>query len=107
MEDSDDEEDDTAERMEDCGAAPQTPPTGFVYAPRPSLESEEKQRMLCGRMILAAHILHGATGWFMGRVHNFGAGPAWKQPDATHIVKYERKHTGTEHGRSRGVWRAG
>ena len=27
---------------------------------------------------------------------NFGVGPAWKQPDATHIVKYFRKDTGTQ-----------
>ena len=31
----------------------------------------------------------------MGTVQNFGVGPAWRQPDATHIVKYERKYTGT------------
>ena len=31
----------------------------------------------------------------MGTVQNFGVGPVWKQPDATHIVQYQRKHTGT------------
>ena len=46
-------------------------------------------------MILAAHILDGATGWYMGTVQHFGVGPAWKQPDATHIVLYQRKYTGT------------
>ena len=52
----------------------------------PPLDTEEEQRALCGRSIIAAHILDGATGWFMGKVHNFGVGPSWKQPDATHIV---------------------
>ena len=31
----------------------------------------------------------------MGTVQNFGVGPVWKQPDATHIVKYQCKDTGT------------
>ena len=56
MEDSD-EEDDTAERMEDCGDAPEVPPPGYVYMPCPPLETEEQQRALCGHRILAAHIL--------------------------------------------------
>ena len=43
---------------------------------------------------LAAHILDGATGWYMGKVQNFGVGPSWKQPDATHIVLYKKKDTG-------------
>ena len=47
----------------------------------------------CGRKILAAHILDGATGWFMGTVQNFGVGASWKQPDATHIVLYKKKET--------------
>ena len=70
-----------------------------MYALCPLLESEdrqraeEQQRALCGRKILAAHHLDGATGWFMGTVQNFGVGPVWKQPDATHIVKYQRKDT--------------
>ena len=51
------------------------------------------QRALWGRKILAAHILDGATGWYMGTVQNFGVGPAWKQPDATHIVLYKKKET--------------
>ena len=42
-----------------------------------------------------AHHLEGATGWYMGTVQNFGVGSAWKQPDATHIVKYQRKDTQT------------
>ena len=94
VEDSDEEEeDDTAERMEECGEAPATPPEGFVYASCPPLATEEEQRALCGRSILAAHILDGATGWFMGKVQNFGVGPSWKQPDATHIVLYKKAQT--------------
>ena len=43
MEDSDEEEeDDTAERMDACGEAPETPPTGYKYAPCPPLETEEQ-----------------------------------------------------------------
>ena len=30
----------------------------------------------------------------MGMVQNFGVGPSWKQPDATHIVLYKKKETG-------------
>ena len=94
MEDSDEEEeDDTAERMEVCGEASETPPKGFVYAPCPPLATEAEQRALCGRSILAAHILDGATGWYVGKVQNFGVGPAWKQPDATHIVVYKKAQT--------------
>ena len=94
MEDSDDEDqDDTAERMEECGEAPEAPPPGYSYAPCPPLENEEQQRALCGRRILAAHILDGATGWYMGTVQNFGVGVSWKQPDATHIVLYKKSET--------------
>ena len=58
MEDSDeDDNDDTAERIEACGEAPESPPPGFVYAPCPELGTETAQRALCGRKILAAHIL--------------------------------------------------
>ena len=46
-----------------------------------------------GRRILAAHILDGATGWYMGTVQNFGVGVSWKQPDATHIVLYKKSET--------------
>ena len=77
-------------------AAPETPPTGFVYAPCPPLATEAEQRTLCGRSILAAHILDGATGWYVGKVQNFGVGSAWKQPDATHIVVYKRAETKTK-----------
>ena len=43
---------------------------------------------------LAAHILNGATGWYMGTVQNFGVGVStWKQPDATHIVLYKKNET--------------
>ena len=45
---------------------------------------------------LAAHILNGATGWYMGTVQNFGVGVSWKQPDATHIVLYKKKETGVK-----------
>ena len=31
----------------------------------------------------------------MGTVQNFGVGSAWRQLDATHIVRYQRKDTGT------------
>ena len=72
--------------MEACGEAPSIPPAGYQYAPCPPLATEEEQRALKGRKILAAHLLDGATGWFMGTVQAFGVGPAWKQPDATHIV---------------------
>ena len=54
------------------------------------------RRVLCGRRILAAHILDGATGWYIGTVQNFGVGASWKQPDATHIVRYQRKETNTK-----------
>ena len=60
-------------------------------------EKESQQRALCGRRVLAAHILDGATGWYIGTVQNFGVGAAWKQPDATHIVRYQKKETGTKH----------
>ena len=94
MEDSDDEEeDDTAERMDACGEAPETPPTGYKYAPCPPLETEEQQRALCGRKILAAHILDDAIGWYMGMIQNFGVGKAWKMPEATHIVLYKKSET--------------
>lgn len=71
---------------------------GFVYAPCPPLatESEKEQRALCGRIILAAHILDGATGWYRGKVQNFGVGSSWKQPHATHIVVYTRAQTKTK-----------
>ena len=58
-----------------CSQAPETPPNGFVYAPCPPLATEAEQRALCGRSILAAHIPDGATGWYMGKVQNFGVGP--------------------------------
>ena len=55
MDETDDEdEDDTAERMDACGEAPRA---GFVYSACPPLETEAEQRALCGRKILAAHIL--------------------------------------------------
>ena len=98
MEDSDDDdEDDTAERMDTCGEAPETPPTGYEYAVRPPLETEEQhQRALCGRKVLAAHILDGATGWYMGTVQNFGVGSSWRMPEATHIVVYKKSETNTK-----------
>ena len=37
-----------------------------------------------------------ATGWHIGTVQNFGVGASWKQPDATHIVRYQRKETNTK-----------
>ena len=98
MEESGDEEDDdTAARMADCGVAPPTPPTGFVYAPCPPLATEAEQRALTGRKILTAHLLDGATGWYPGTVQCFGVGASWKQPEATHIVVYKKKETGTKH----------
>ena len=46
----------------------------------------------------------------MGKVQNFGVGPSWKQPDATHIVVYNKakeldgrvacKLTADNHGRT-------
>ena len=33
----------------------------------------------------------------MGTVQCFGVGSSWKQPDATHIVYYKKKETGTAH----------
>ena len=57
---------------------------------------EAQQRALCGRRVLAAHILDGATGWYMGTIQNFGVGAAWKQPEATRIVRYQRKDTHTK-----------
>ena len=71
-------------------------PTGYQYAPCPPLATEEEQRALKRRKILAAHLLDGATGWFMGTVQAFGVGPAWKQPDATHIVVYKQAETKTK-----------
>ena len=59
----------------------------------PFLKSEEEQRTLIGRRILAAHILDGATGWFIGTVQCFGVGVSWKMPEATHIVIYKPKET--------------
>ena len=32
----------------------------------------------------------------MGTVQAFGVGPAWKQPDATHIVVYKQAETKTK-----------
>ena len=66
------------------------------YAPCPPLETEEQQRALCGRKILAAHILDGATGWYMGMIQNFGVGSSWKMPEATHIVLYKKSETKTK-----------
>ena len=60
----------------------------------PQCARRQRRRLssaLCGRKILAAHILDGATGWYMGIVQNFGVGAAWKQPEATHIVVYKKK----------------
>ena len=94
MEDSDwDDIDDTAERIDACGEAPSIPPPGYRYAPCPPLATEDEQRSLKGRKILAAHLLNGATGWYMGTVQAFGVGAAWKQPDATHIVIYKQAET--------------
>ena len=105
-----DEEDDTALRMEDCGEAPESPPSGYVYAHCPlsamcsAAEKEAQQRVLCGRKVLAAHILDGATGWYMGTVQNFGVGAAWKQPEATHVVRYQKKaHAHQGSGRAGGM----
>ena len=39
----------------------------------------------------------GATGWYVGTVQHFGVGSSWRQPDATHIVMYSQKETGTKH----------
>ena len=82
--------------MEACGEAPKTPPKGYTYAPCPSLATEEEQRALKGRKILAAHILDGATGWYMGTVQAFGVGPSWRMPEATHIVLYKTSETGNK-----------
>ena len=90
---SSDDEDDTAERMDICGEAPSTPPLGYTYAPCPPLATEDDLRALKGRKILAAHILDDAIGWYMGSVQDFGVGPGWKQPSATHIIKYTAKET--------------
>ena len=105
MEDSDEDDNDgTAERIEACGEAPESPPPGFVYAPCPELGTETAQRALCGRKILAAHILDGATGWYIGTVQNYGVGTAWKQPDATHIVAVQTEGDKAEGARrARGV----
>ena len=98
MDETDDEdEDDTAERMDACGEAPAAAPAGFVYSACPPLETEAEQRALCGRKILAAHILDGATGWYVGTVQCFGVGSSWRQPEATHIVKYSKTETGSRH----------
>ena len=67
-----------------------------MYAQCPPLATEEEQRKLCGRRILAAHILDGATGWYMGKVQNFGVGLSWKQPDSTRIVVYTCAQTKTK-----------
>ena len=37
-----------------------------------------------------------ACRWFMGMVQAFGVGPAWKQPDATHVVVYKQAETKTK-----------
>ena len=42
-------------------------------------------------------VLDGATGWYVGTVQHFGVGSSWRQPDATHIVMYSQKETGTKH----------
>ena len=63
---------------------------------RTSLANDDEQRTLCGRKILAAHLLDGATGWYVGTVQHFGVGSSWRQPDATHIVIYSQKETGTK-----------
>ena len=104
--DESDEEDDTAWRT----AATRPRPRPLAMSMRPArcpqralsatcsaAEKESQQRALCGRRVLAAHILDGATGWYIGTVQNFGVGAAWKQPDATHIVRYQKKETGTKH----------
>ena len=80
MNSSDEEDDDTAQRMEACGEAPSIPPAGYQYAPCPPLATEEEQRALKGRKILAAHLLDGATGWFMGTVQAFGWAPRGSSP---------------------------
>ena len=74
------------------------PPKGYVYAATcPPLANDDEQRALCRRKILAAHLLDGATGWYVGTVQHFGVGSSWRQPDATHIVMYSQKETGTKH----------
>ena len=42
---------------------------------------------------MAAHLLDGATGWLIGTVQAFSVGPAWKQPDAPHVVLYQQAET--------------
>ena len=64
---------------------------------RTSLANDDEQRALCRRKILAAHLLDGATGWYVGTVQHFGVGSSWRQPDATHIIMYSQKETGTKH----------
>ena len=77
MEDSDwDDLDDTAEWIGACGEAPSLPPPGYRYAPCPPLATEDEQRSLKGRKTLAAHLLDGTTGWYMGTVQAFGDGAA-------------------------------
>ena len=77
MEDSDwDDLGDTAERIDACGEAPSLPPPGYRYAPCPLLATEDEQRSLKGRKTLAAHLLDGTTGWYMGTVQAFGDGAA-------------------------------
>ena len=105
MEDSDEEEeDDTAERMEVCGEASETPPKGFVYAPCPPLATEAEQRALCGRSILAAHILDGATGWYVGKVQNLAS--ALRGSSQTRRTSYctRRRRRGSRS--STGAWHA-
>ena len=60
---------------------------------RTSLANDDEQRALCGRKILAAHLL---DVWYVGTVQHFGMGSSWRQPDATHIVIYSQKETGTK-----------
>ena len=44
-----------------------------------------------------AHKLKEEDGWYVGTVQHFGVGSSWRQPDATHIVMYSQKETGTKH----------
>ena len=108
MEESDDEdEDDTAERMAECGEAPDMPPAGFTYVSScPPLVSLDDKKALEGRKVLTAHLLDGAIGWFVGTVVTSAVGKSWKTgkngvPTATNIIEFKQKDTGTKslHGK--------
>ena len=47
-------------------------------------------------MAAHAHLLDGATGRLIVTVQAFSVVPAWKQPDATHVVLYKQAETKTK-----------